>query len=175
MESKRNLTGEGGDQNSNGIQPPSKSPSYMDELSSVPTSQPHPPSSQSVRYGPPPTKTNNTAYNQRTNNYHEEPQRPISGQQQQQQQNHHLVASPQHHQQINHPVANNSSPYSARGAPNVVYSSDGSAGTLKYRISHRKNIPLSLQFINTQLASHQYFQLMRMLHGKLAPLRTTTQ
>ena len=119
MESKRNLTGEGGDQNSNGIAQPSKSPSYMDELSSVPTSLPP----QTQRYGPPPTVANNSGYSRTTNNYHhEEPQRPMSGQQ-----NHHVMAPPQHHQ-INHPVVNNSSPYSARGAPNVIYSSDGSAG-----------------------------------------------
>ena len=65
MEERRTLTGEDGDHNSNGIVP-SKSPSYMDELASVPTQAP-----PQQRYGPPPTNSASTAYASRgANNYH---------------------------------------------------------------------------------------------------------
>jgi hypothetical protein len=109
MEQKRTLQ-DAGDQNSNGIAPP-KSPSYMDELSSVPAPQPLPPQAQQQqRYGQQPVS------NYRPNSYNSGDSALNSRQRQ------NVPPGPPHG---NQPTIGNPSPYSARGAPNVVYSSDG--------------------------------------------------
>lgn len=131
MEQRRTLTGEDGDHNSNGIAPP-KSPSYMDELSSVPT-----PQGNQQRYGQP-QNNSSSAYNNRASNNYGMEHKPSQQQQYhsapaQQQQYHQPPPAPtqQYHQaqqqQQHHPIQNNPSPYSSRGSAsaNVIYTSSG--------------------------------------------------
>ncbi|CAG7726872.1 unnamed protein product [Allacma fusca] len=113
MEQKRVLSGEGGDDR-NGFAPP-KSPSYMDELASLPTRQPtpavHQPQQkkhhQPPEYNPPPSTPSSQQYNRNSaNNYHEDSPsaRPFS-----QSYSNHLMTSP----------------YSTpRPTQNVIYSSE---------------------------------------------------
>ena len=116
METKRTLTGEG-DQNSNGVLPPLTSPSYMDELASVPTTQ---------RYGPPPTTKSYTQQRPARNNYHHASgDERVHQQQQEYNPPTNYTTSPRHQRVIQPATANNTSPYSSRGVSHVVYSSEG--------------------------------------------------
>ena len=117
METKRNLTGEGSQGDSihdtNGTSPTS----YMDEISSLPVSQPHPSVPPQQKYAMPPPQQNQRPI---SNNYYSGGGDTNSS--------HHpsgpMVTSPQH-QNVMMTHGNSSSPYSSRGAPTVVYSSDG--------------------------------------------------
>lgn len=146
MEQKRNLSGEGdGDiKNKNGV--PARSPSYMDEISSVPTSShppPPPPGNSHQNYNSP----SHTSYNRGNN--HDSGQGYSNSRSYQpapQQAQHHVNSVPQHRDPYQQPMSHQqpptqyapppqpqaqqqyNSPYSSRGQQNVIYTSDGGPG-----------------------------------------------
>jgi len=160
MESKRNLTGEGGQQgdsgradDTNGTSPTS----YMDEISSLPVSQPHPAIPPQQRYAMPPPQNPNQ---RPANNYYSgsgDAPAPTPAVH-----NHGptMTTSPQHQQVMMNTKqgGNANSPYSSRGAPTVVYSSDG--GSLNMNPSRKVGSIADYDPVNN------YF-------GSLDPQRTT--